>query len=104
MKIFIWNNGNSYSDFCTDRNISMEENLKGYEDDYPSSNSHSGGIVILAENKEEAIKLLIESYSKSQKWDKDFNKEYFEKRFREVTPVEIGLDKKGIILFAKGDC
>ena len=60
MKIFIWKNGNSDSDFCPDENINMEENLKGHEGDYPSSNAHSGGIVILADNEEEAIKLFIE--------------------------------------------
>jgi len=92
MKIYIWNNGNSDSDFIDYENINMDDIL-----DY-SSNAHSGGIVVLAKSKKEAIDKIIGIMKETE----------YEAMARESLlksdPVVINMKTSGVVLFANGDC
>jgi hypothetical protein len=92
MKLFLWTNGISESDFADTTNIKMPE----------SSDQHSGGIVVLANDMEEAIK-IAKTYPKKpdyldeedewKPWDED-----------PKDPIVIDLDKPGVIIYCSGDC
>lgn len=90
MKLWLWKNGSSDSDFSDTTNITMPE----------SSDAHSGGIVVLAETKEEAIKLTEKYIGKEPIRYYDV----FEDKEGNSEPIEIPLDKKGVVIFARGDC
>ncbi len=91
MKLFLWKNDRSES--------GVEQYLNNfYHKD--SSNAHSGGCVVLAENEEEAFQLLKEynddfdMRNETDRWDENNN----------PRPIEIPLDKKIMVLFCDGDC
>ena len=74
MKLFVWINKNSDSDFIDSANADF--------------GNHSGCFVVLAENEEEACAMA--------------NKETLS--IGNTKPVEIDLSKKGIVVNADGEC
>lgn len=83
-KIFAVNNGSS-----TDFNL--EEDLVA-----GGSNAHSGGAVIIADNLEEAKKILDRAIVDAGSYNLED---------RNIgTLKEIKLNKSGVLLFADGDC
>ena len=91
MKLFLWLNNGSESDF-TDRYNCIMPN---------SSNAHDGGIVVLAKSEEEAIK-LINDYTRNVDIRED--KEECDGGTIDTKPVIIPIDKKGVVLYCDGDC
>lgn len=87
MKLFLWLNQNSKSDLTYE----YTENFFAHD----SSNAHSGGAVVLAENENEAFELL-----KKANQGVDMRDEKIE----ESKPIEIPFDKKGVVIFCDGDC
>ena len=82
MKIFAVTNGKSGSDF------GLNEDWKP-----PGSNAHSGGLVILAETLEEAIKIA-----------EPLVKDSFYKETSIGTLKEVSLEKAGVVLECDGNC
>lgn len=76
-KIYLWKNRSSSSDFTLDENTDI--------------GNHSGGLVVIAENKEDALAIARKI-------------EYFEETEFSNEPVEIDLSKKGIVIYADGAC
>lgn len=75
MKIYLWKNEGTRTDFSSVDNLPAD---------------HSSCLVVLAETKERAIKL---------------GKEFIETNDRlSDNPVELEIDKEGIIAYADGDC
>lgn len=74
-KIYIWKNGGSDSDFLENANADF--------------GNHSGGGVVIAASEEEARELI-------KQWggEGDFA----------ANSVEIDLSKKGVVLYADGQC
>jgi len=91
MKLFLWLNDRSDSDFTDKYNCVMPN----------SSNAHDGGIVVLAESEEEAIN-LTKQYTRNCDIRK-LKEDYFDEKI-DTKPVIIPLDKKGIVLFCNGNC
>ena len=85
LKVFAVQNGNSDSDF------NLKDNMVS-----GGSNSHSGGAVVIAENKEEAKKLIMKQIKLSNSYDWEDG--------TAGTVKEVTVDDKGVILFADGDC
>lgn len=92
MKIFLWANGVSESDFTDVINCVMPD----------SSNAHSGGCVVLAETEEEAIELLKKYTGKADLREKTDNYESAEPI--DTKPVLVPLEQKGVVLYCDGDC
>lgn len=80
MKIFAVENRRAASDF------EIQDDFAVVEPSY-SSNSHSGGAVVLAETEKEARELITKRVAN---W--------------EGTLTEISQEKTGVILYADGDC
>lgn len=99
MKLYLWKNNNSQSD----ADVEYGDNISGSVNNFyshDSSNAHSGGCVVLAENDEEAFQLL-------KKYNDNFDMRNEEDRWSEYNgpkPIEIPLDKKMVVLFCSGDC
>ena len=91
MKLFLWSNETEQSDFGEKINCVMPN----------SSNAHSGGVVVLAETEEEAIKLLKE-YTRNVDI-RECKTDYYNEEI-DTNPFIIPLDKKGVVLFCDGNC
>jgi len=92
MKIFLWSNGVSGSDFTEATNCVMPN----------SSNAHSGGCVVLAETEEEAIELLKKYTEKTDLRERKDN--YEDGEPIDTKPVLVPLEQKGVVLYCNGDC
>lgn len=86
-------NHSSESDFGDERNVRMPH----------SSNEHSGGVVVLAENEEEAIE-MVKKHSEEIDIREYKEDDYYIDSEIDTSPIIIELDKKGVILYADGDC
>jgi hypothetical protein len=94
LKLFLWKNSESLSDFTEKTNIDMPE----------SSNAHSGGTVVIAESKEEALELL-KPYIKNDKGEvEEWHLFADNKTIVNPEPVVLSFDKKGIVIYCSGDC
>lgn len=90
LKLFLWMNGLSDSDFADATNCIMPN----------SSNAHSGGVAVLAESEEEAVNLIMKHTR---------NVDIREKKIEEyeaidTRPIVIPLDQKGVVIYCDGDC
>jgi len=85
LKLFAVSNGNSESDFALN-----EDMVCG------GSNAHSGGAIVVAKNIKEAEKMILKQIKEDDSYDSENG----------VVGVlkEIKLNKKGVVLFADGDC
>jgi hypothetical protein len=106
LKLYLWKNSESTSDFTDRANVNMPE----------SSNAHSGGIVVLAESEEDAVELVKPytrrgmshvdgKYVKNPPIDiRTCNWDMFSDDPLDTSPVEIPIDKRGVVIYASGDC
>ena len=92
LNIYLWLNGSSESDFTDKMNIAM-----------PGSNAHSGGIVVLAEDEEEARKLATEHIGLDPLECHGLD-EFDMVEVEDTKPIVINLDKKGVVIFDDGAC
>jgi hypothetical protein len=86
MKLYLWKNVNADSDFLNTENIRMP---------CGSSDCHSGGIVVLANDINEAVE-LIKKYTNGFDISKDIE--------NIAAPVIIDLEKSGVVIYCSGDC
>lgn len=97
MKLYIWNNGGSTSDFQPECNVDM-----GQVQDY-SSDAHSGGIVVLAESLEQACELAVKNLQEGGDYCPTERADGY-KYLLTTTPAIVELDKPGLVLYASGNC